>query len=157
MIEAYYGLLNMIFSPILGLPMSISETIMALLITFIVTLMYKKFIDHAAMKDIKAKVKAMQHEVKELQKTNPEAANKKMSEVMTLTNQKMKLSMKPMLPTMIIIFALLPWMATVYTGPIVLLPFDLPYFGADFGWLAWYMIISIPASQLFRKIMGVEL
>jgi len=40
---------------------------------------------------------------------------------------------------------------------VVLLPFWLPYFENDFGWLAWYFLISVVLSFVFRKILGVEL
>jgi uncharacterized membrane protein (DUF106 family) len=33
----------------------------------------------------------------------------------------------------------------------------LPYFENDFGWLAWYIIVSIPLGILFRKLLRVEL
>ena len=157
MIDAYYSALNTVFSPVLALPDPIALMILSLIITFGVTLIYKFRIDSVAMKEVKTKVKAMQKEARELQKTNPEAASGKMDEMMKLTNKQMKLSMKPMLPTMVFIFLFLPWIATLFEGPVVLMPFELPFFGNDFGWLAWYMVISLPASQLLRKILGVEL
>jgi len=40
---------------------------------------------------------------------------------------------------------------------VVLLPFSLPYFGNDFGWLFWYVLISVMLSSIFRRILGVEL
>ncbi|MBR9682527.1 MAG: DUF106 domain-containing protein [Candidatus Aenigmarchaeota archaeon] len=157
MIDQYYSILGSIFGPILVLPDPLALAIMSILVTFVVTLIYKKFIDQTAMREIKAKVKAMQAESKELQKTDPDAASKKMSEMMSLTNQQMKLSMKPMIPTMIFVLAFLPWISSLFEGPVVFLPFELPFFGNDFGWLAWYMMISLPSSQLLRKILGVEI
>ena len=38
----------------------------------------------------------------------------------------------------------------------VKLPFSLPYFGSVLGWLGYYIIISMPATYLFRKMLGVE-
>ena len=40
---------------------------------------------------------------------------------------------------------------------VVLLPFSLPYFGNDFGWLMWYILASFMLNSLFRRILGVEL
>ena len=157
MIDQYYSILSSIFAPILVLPDPMALATLSILVTFGVTLIYKKFIDQSAMREVKSKVKAMQAETKELQKTNPEAANEKMNEMMSLTNQQMKLSMKPMVPTMIFVLLFLPWIASLFEGPVVFLPFELPFFGNDFGWLAWYMLISVPSSQLLRKILGVEL
>ena len=157
MIDQYYSILSSIFAPILVLPDPLALAALSIIVTFGITLIYKKLIDHAAMKEVKAKVKEMQAEIKELQKTDQEAANNKMNEMMKLTNQQMKLSMKPMVPTMIFVLLFLPWIASLFEGPIVFLPFELPFFGNDFGWLAWYMLISIPSSQLLRKILGVEI
>jgi len=158
MIEQYYEILGSVFSPILVLPDPLALAILSIMVTFVVTLIYKKFIDHAAMKEIKTKVKAMQAEIKELQKNEQsDAASQKMNEMMKLTNQQMKLSMKPMVPTMIFVLLFLPWISSLFEGPVVFLPFELPFFGNDFGWLAWYMLISVPSSQLLRKLMGVEL
>jgi uncharacterized membrane protein (DUF106 family) len=112
-------------------------------------------IDQAAMARLRAEIKDMQENIRKLQKSDPEAANRQMAEMLKLTNKQLRMSLKPMLPTMIFVLALLPWMGAVFTGPVVLLPFSLPFFGADFGWLMWYILLSIPLSGLFRKILGV--
>jgi uncharacterized membrane protein (DUF106 family) len=46
-------------------------------------------------------------------------------------------------------------MAKAFEASIVSLPFSLPFFGNDFGWLAWYIIVSFPLSFIFRKALGV--
>lgn len=155
MIEVYYGFLSAIFAPILVFPAVIAELFLAVLITFVITLFYKFLVDQNKMKSMKDEMKEMQKKIKEAQKTNPEQANKMMGDVLKLTNKQMFLNFKPMIPTMIFVFALLPWMASVFTGPIVLLPFSLPFFGNDFGWLMWYIILSMPLTIFFRKILGV--
>jgi len=156
MIEAYYSLLSTVFAPILSLPSFLAELILAGFITFVITLFYKYMVDQNKVKQLKADIKAMQEKIKEVQKSDPKEANKMMGDMFKLTNQQMILNFKPMLPAMVIVFALLPWMAKIFISPIVQLPFSLPFFGNDFGWLMWYLIISIPLTQLFRKALGVE-
>lgn len=156
MIEAYYNLLSIIFSPILAFPSFLAELVLAGVITFVITLFYKYMVDQSKVKQLKTDIKEMQEKIKEVQKSDPKEANKMMSDMFKLTNQQMVLNFKPMLPAMVIVFALLPWMAKIFVSPVVLLPFSLPYFGNDFGWLMWYLIISIPLTQLFRKALGVE-
>lgn len=39
---------------------------------------------------------------------------------------------------------------------VALLPFSLPFFGDDLGWIAWYLITSIPLMILIRKMMGIK-
>lgn len=36
------------------------------------------------------------------------------------------------------------------------LPFTLPFFGNTIGWLGTYILVAIPFTQFFRKILGVE-
>jgi len=152
----YYPILSAIFGPILTLPKHIAEFFIAVFIIFIITIFYKFLINQNKMKELKDEQKKMQEKVKELQKTKPEEANKLMSETLKLTNKQMMMNFKPMIATFIFIIAFLPWLATIFEGPVVLLPFTLPYFGADFGWLMWYVVISFPLSMLFRKILGVQ-
>jgi len=154
-VEAYYAALSAIFFPVLTLPKFLGELVIAAFVIFIITLLYRFLIDQNKMKELKDEQKELQKKSKELQKTNPEESQKVMGEVLKLSNKQMSMSLKPMIPTMIIAFAFLPWMRIVFTSPVVLLPFNLPFFGPDFGWMMWYLIISIPLSQLFRKFMGV--
>lgn len=35
------------------------------------------------------------------------------------------------------------------------LPLTLPFIGKTLGWLGWYILISIPFTQFFRKMLGV--
>lgn len=156
MIEGYYALLSTLFSPILGLPAIISELILAIIIIFIITLVYRFFVDQNKVRELKEKQKEMQEKVKELKKTNPDAANNMMNDILKLTNKQFRMNMKPFLLVFIIAIMFLPWMATVFKGPIAMLPFSLPFFENDFGWLMWYIVISLPINQLLRKFMGVE-
>ncbi|HDI02790.1 MAG TPA: DUF106 domain-containing protein [Candidatus Aenigmarchaeota archaeon] len=38
---------------------------------------------------------------------------------------------------------------------VVTLPVPLPIWGYHIGWLGWYILVSIPMSVTFRKILGV--
>jgi uncharacterized membrane protein (DUF106 family) len=39
----------------------------------------------------------------------------------------------------------------------VRMPFMVPFFGVDYlGWLFWYILVSLPATWIFRKALGVE-
>lgn len=157
-VNAYYSALSAIFAPVLALPPAIAELILAAIIIFIITLFYKYLVDQNKVRDHKEQIKELQKRIKELQKTNPAEANKLLGEVLNMTNKQMLMNFKPMIPTMLLVFALLPWIAFVYAGKqVVLLPFAIPYFGSDFGWIMWYLIISIPLSMLFRKLLGVTL
>ncbi len=36
------------------------------------------------------------------------------------------------------------------------MPFALPFIGSYLSWFWWYIFISLPATMLFRKLLGVE-
>lgn len=155
MFEWYYNILTAVFQPILNLPVAIAELIIAAIILFIITLFYRFLVDQNKVIELKTKLKEKQKEAKEIQKTNPKQANALMNETLKLTNKQFKMNMKPLFFGFIIVIILLPWVGYVFPGSVVFLPFSLPYFGNDFGWLMWYIIISFPLNQLFRKFMGV--
>ena len=154
--ETYQAVLSTVFGPLLALPPAIGEGLMAAMITLIISFFYKYMVNQVSLRELKVQMKTLQAKANEQQKNNPDDAKKTISEVMKLSNKQMMMNFKPMFPTMLLALLLLPWMASVWTGPIVILPFNLPYFGSDFGWLMWYMLLSMPLSQLFRKTLGVE-
>lgn len=161
----YFGILSMIFSPVLMLPPILAEIVIGAFIVFIITLFNKFFVDQKQMKELKEKQKEIQAEVKEMQKTNPEAANKRMKEVMGISNKIMKLNFKAMLPTMLLVITFLPWIKYIFPGIIAKIPATIPFLTLkfpfikmtnSFGWLSWYFLVSLSFTQLFRKILGVQ-
>ncbi|MBU3905345.1 MAG: DUF106 domain-containing protein [Nanoarchaeota archaeon] len=152
--EAYYSFLSTIFAPLLALHPAIGEGILAISIVFVITLFYKYLVKQDDMKDIRDQIKAKQKEAKEVQKTNPEQAQKMTSEILALTNKQMKMTFKPMLVSMMFVILLFPWLKLAFVGPIVYLPVEI-LGRASFGWFLWYIVISMPFSMAFRKLLGV--
>jgi uncharacterized membrane protein (DUF106 family) len=149
--------MSAIFGPVLGLQPMLSLAVVSIAVTFVITLIYRFLSDPKKLKELKDRTKEISARTKEVQKSDPEEAKKLTDEMLQITNKQMMASMKPMLATLLVAAFTLPWMATTFTGQIVLLPADVPVFGADLGWLMWYILISIPASQILRKLMGVDL
>jgi uncharacterized membrane protein (DUF106 family) len=150
------------FSPV------VEEFIVSILLTFVLTLSYRFLVNQTEAKDIKVRMKEKQERIKELQKTNPKEANNMANEAMALSGKQMRMTMRPMFITLMIVGVVLPWMSTVFSGIIINLPFYSALFKSTLGWLvgsegmikpwlAWYMLVSITANQLFRKMLGVEL
>jgi len=153
-----YGILNALFGPVLGMNPMLGEVFVAVAVTFVITLLYRFLSDPMKMKLLKDKAKEISARTKEIQNKDPEESKKLTNEMLELTNKQMMASMKPMLATLLIAALVLPWMAAQFTGDVVKLPFQVPVFGwATFDWLGWYILISIPASQILRKLMGVDL
>jgi uncharacterized membrane protein (DUF106 family) len=156
MFDFYFAWLNALFAPVIALPPILSEVVIVSIMTVIITLFYKKLVNQNRIKEIRDETKKLQDKIKELKNKDPEQANRLMNEMLKMTNEQMKMSMKPMLPTLLMAMIFFPWIGTLYKGAVAILPFSLPFFGNDFGWLMWYLIVSIPMSQIFRKLMGVQ-
>jgi len=152
MLEGYYGALSFIFSPIIGLPPALAEFIIAAIITLIITVFYRYLIDQNKVRDIRVKTKEIQKKIKETK--DKEESSKLTNEMFSLSNQQMKMSFKPMIVALIFAILILPWLRVVFTGPIVTLPFDI-LGRTTLGWFLWYVIVSIPLSFVFRKVLGV--
>ncbi|NIO44590.1 MAG: DUF106 domain-containing protein [Candidatus Aenigmarchaeota archaeon] len=203
-----------------GFPIFIEEILFAAVIIFVTTLIYKFLMNQNEVRELKEKLKEKQARTKELQKTNPEEAKRLMGETLKLSNKQFRMTMKPMMVSLILIIIVLPILAEMYGDKIVtiednkgvlnldektynlelteeklilenteckipcndqivgdykwdinlegenqvkfsrivvLLPFTLPYFGNDFGWLFWYILISLIFNSIFRKILGVQI
>ena len=142
---------------LLGLHPGIEELLLAAVIVFITTIIYRFLMNQDEAREIKNQQKEKQEKMKELQKTNPTEANKVMNEVLRLSNKQFKIMMKPMIVSFLLVIIILPLLPGLFPGVVVSLPFSLPFFGTDFGWLAWYIIVSIPLNSIFRRLLGVEI
>lgn len=156
MFEQINAAMGTVFGPLLGLHPALAVAAIAVLMTFMSTLFYRFLINQTKMREIKQQMGELQKRVKELQKTSPDEAKQAMNELLKIQNTQMRQSFKPMFPTLLLVAIVLPWVASAFNGPVALLPVSLPYFGADFGWLMWYFMVSISVTQVFRKILGVE-
>jgi uncharacterized membrane protein (DUF106 family) len=157
MVDATASILNMMFAPLLGMNPILSLIGISVVLTFIITILYRFLTDPKKLKEMRDRAKEISQKSKEVAKANPEEAKKMTDEMLSITNKQMMASMKPMLATLLIAALFLPWMAATFTGTVANLPIDVPFVGSSVGWLGWYLIISIPASQMLRKILGVDL
>ena len=146
------GLFSAILPP--NLNSALAEFLLASFVVFLITITYRFLGDQEKVKGIKNQISEMQKKIKEV-KNNMVEYEKISAEMLKLTSQQMRSSLKPMIFVLIVASAFLPWMAEVFVDSIVSLPFSLPFFGNDFGWLGWYITASIPLSMVFRKALGV--
>jgi uncharacterized membrane protein (DUF106 family) len=142
---------------LIGLPAIIEELLLVSAVLFVSSLIYKFMIKREDVRELKAKMKEKQNKIKEMQKTNPNEANQALNEMMKLQNKQMKMTMKPMMVSLLIFFLVLPVLPNLFPGTVANLPFEIPFVGSEFGWLAWYFVLSIPLNTLFRRILGVEI
>lgn len=105
----FENLLNPVFAPLLMLPPWLAIAILSLLVSLIITLIYKAMTDQSLMKQLKDEMKEFQKEMKEL-KAHPEKAMAVQKKAMETNMKYMSHSMKPMLITFLPIIVIFGWM-----------------------------------------------
>ncbi|MFH1063457.1 MAG: EMC3/TMCO1 family protein [Candidatus Woesearchaeota archaeon] len=103
------SLLNPIFSPILGLPPLVSIVIISLLVSFLITIVYKFMTDQTMMKDLKTRQKEFQKKMKE-HRQEPDKLMKIQKQAMEVNMKYMTQSFKPTLITFIPIILIFGWL-----------------------------------------------
>jgi uncharacterized membrane protein (DUF106 family) len=117
-----------------------SIVIIACLITLATTLVTYFFTDKEKMRSMKEKQKAIQAEMKK-HKDNPQKMmelNKKMLEDFP---EQMRHMFKPLLITFIPLIFIFAWLRGTFTTTVI-----------KSTWIWWYIIISIIASTVYRKL-----
>jgi uncharacterized membrane protein (DUF106 family) len=111
---AFYEILNPVFNPlfqpIINRSPFLGLVILAVIISLLITLVYKFFTNQEKMKAMKEQQKDFQKKMKEL-RSNPPEMMKVQKEAMKVNMDYMKSSFKPTLITMIPILLIFGWMA----------------------------------------------
>ena len=125
-----------------------------------------KIIDPKEMKALKERMAKSQERMKGAQtKGDTKELNKIQKELLQVQSSMMSMSMRPMLYTMLPIIVLFTWLGrypvlveavTKGGGHIVKLPFALPAFGTQLGWIGWYVLCSFATSTLIKKVFNIE-
>jgi uncharacterized membrane protein (DUF106 family) len=174
MLDPFYGVLDIAFHPFFNLTSEnqrlsfmLGIFTVSILIALITTVVTARAIDQDEMKANKKKLKAFQDKISEARKKGDEKKMKKLtSEMMEIQGEVMKGSFKPMMytfPPIILVFNWLRQYAPLQTfiiengNYLISLPFTLPRFGTELGWLGWYIVCSFMTSTLIRKIFKLQM
>ena len=126
-------------------------------LSFFIAVIYRLLTKPEEMRRIKENMKQVNEKVKKAQKSgSTEEVNKLTSEMLKGSQEQFRQSMKPMMASMIIFFVFLGWVGAQFAELVVRLPFYIPFVGMECGWFMWYIIITLPATFLFRRLLGVE-
>jgi uncharacterized membrane protein (DUF106 family) len=101
--------LNPVFSPLLKLPAVAAIGIISLLVSFIITIVYKYMTDQVKMKDMKMRQKELQKQMK-ANRGDPQKLMKIQKEAMDINLKYMTQSFKPTLVTFIPIIIIFAWL-----------------------------------------------
>ncbi|MFH0977977.1 MAG: EMC3/TMCO1 family protein [Candidatus Woesearchaeota archaeon] len=108
----FESILNPIFLPLFTLPSAISIAIISVLLSFIVTIVYKYTTDQKMMKELKDHMKEMQKKIKE-HRSDPKKAMELQKQAMESNMKYMVHSFKPTLITFIPIIILFGYLNSV--------------------------------------------
>lgn len=142
---------------VFGLPGYQEVLIISLVLSLIMVLLTKVLTNQEEIKKAKREMKFYQDKIKKAQKSGDKDTVSKLSnDMLKASSKQMKQSMKPMFVSLIIFVIALGWLAGSYGELLVGMPITLPFLGNQLNWFWWYLIIVLPTSFIFRKMLGVE-
>jgi uncharacterized membrane protein (DUF106 family) len=170
--DPFYTILDAVFQPFFSLipyderiSFMVGIFIVSIFIAFITTFATARVIDQDEMKKNKKKLSAIKEKFEAATKAKDDKKAKKFqSEMMSVQGETMKNSIKPMMytfPPIILVFQWLrqygPLQTFIFENDfLVSLPFTLPKYGNQFGWLGWYIVCSFMTSTVLRKIFKIQ-
>lgn len=97
------------FSPV------IDVFVFSFFVILVINIFYKILLDQQQMKQLRERMKEMNERIKEEQKKgNTEKVNKLLGELMSENGKIMRMSLKPMVVSFIIVILALPWISGIY-------------------------------------------
>jgi len=112
--------LEFVFGFLLNFAPAFSVFIFSIIILVVINIFYKVLINQQHAKELKQRSKDLSREMKEAQKAGDKEKSKKlMSELLQQNNKMMKLTMKPMIVSLVVVIILLPSLSTFYGDKIV--------------------------------------
>ena len=112
--------LEFLFGFLLNFPPAFSVFIFSIIILFVINIFYKILVNQQHAKEVKQRTRDISKEMKEAQKAGDKDKSKKlMGELMSQNSKMMRMTMKPMIVSLIIVVILLPSLATFYGDKIV--------------------------------------
>jgi len=84
-------------------------------------------------------------------------ANQYMGEMMKASQQQLRLNFRAMMFSLIVFVIALGWFGTAYADATIASPLPIPYVVQEgsMSWFWWYLIIVLPFSTVFRKLLDV--
>jgi uncharacterized membrane protein (DUF106 family) len=121
-----------------------SISLIAILVSIFMVIIYKYTTNQTRMKEIKDMNKKYQEEMK-LHKGNPEKLMEIQKQVLSLSGEMMKHSLIPMMVTMLPLFILIIWLRNIYGVTSI-----------AGSWIWYYIIVGIVSNTMLRKIFNVH-
>lgn len=142
---------------IFGLPGYQEVLIISIFLSLLMVILTRLLTNQDEIRKAKREMQFYQDKIKKLQESgDKEAVSKLSNDMLKASGKQLRQSMKPMFISLIIFAIALWWLGTTYGELVVSIPFAIPFIGAEFNWFWWYLVIVLPTSFLFRKILNVQ-
>ena len=152
------GLFDFIFYPITNfLSPRWALIIISVIITLLSTLAYKFLTNQKEMKSLKEEMKTLRDDMKN-HKDDAAKVSQINQQVLEKNLKYMKHSMRPMLFTLVPILLIFSWLKVTFlpAGDIFSWSFSIWPWGTGIGWLWTYLLSSIIASMIIRKLFKIH-
>jgi uncharacterized membrane protein (DUF106 family) len=132
------------------------EVVMLLVYTVILSLviaiLYKILTNQTEADNIKEEMKYFKDKIDEAKKNGDTSKmNQHTTDMLKVSSKQFKITMKPMIASMFVFLIVLGWFGGVFANLVI----PTPFAGYELNWFWWYLVITIPATMIFRKLMGV--
>jgi len=132
-------------------------TLAILAIAFAISLAYRLLVNPEEVRAVREKIQHYRKEADRARKAGDEKkAERFLNEMLKESQKQFTLSFKPMMISALIFFLAIPWISSSWKELVIYLPLPLPFVGNQLNWFGWYILLIIPAMQIFRKLLGVE-
>ncbi|MHA1743660.1 MAG: EMC3/TMCO1 family protein [Candidatus Heimdallarchaeota archaeon] len=149
---------DVVFSPLQVFSPHISLLIVSAILTLIVLCVNKFSVNREVAEQIKNRMREIRESLTKAQKAgDTEEINKFLGEMMKINNQYMRIMLKSMVVSIIILAMFLPWLKYRYGGmAVVNLPFSMPVIGSSLNWILWYVLVSFTIGWVAKKLLGMD-
>lgn len=147
-----------VFAPLNIFPPIISVMLLSSLLTVLVILVTRVFVNTKVLREIKDEMEKIREELTAAQKQgDKEAADNHLKRMMAVNSKYMTHSFKATIVSIVVLALFLPYLKFKYEGLIVAnLPLTVPFIGNTLGWLGWYVLVSFMIGWVFRKVLGMD-
>ncbi|MEM5812117.1 MAG: DUF6435 family protein [Candidatus Aenigmatarchaeota archaeon] len=123
----------------------------------VLTLLISKFLgNQQEIKKARKEMEFYREKAMKAQKSGDiKKANEYTSEMLKASQRQFRHNLRPMMVSFFVFLIALGWLNTSYAGVKIISPIPIPFLGYELGWLWWYIIVVLPMSMLFRKMLDV--
>jgi uncharacterized membrane protein (DUF106 family) len=141
---------------VFGLPPYQEIFLLSIGLSLTMTLASKFLANQQEMKKAKKDMEFFRDKASKAQKAGDlKKSNEYMSEMMKASSRQFRLNMKPMMFSFLIVILAASWFAVTYATAKIASPISIPFIGNELNWFWWYVIIVLPFSTIFRKLLDV--